>query len=779
MPAPSQLYTYCCNTPKFKRKDNPEAWTTLDKANAAMFGSYPVFSFIPGTRGEEEPIRYGDFVLDIDSEDLACGSAVSIIDWFYQIYDVNLEQWRIYLSGKKGVHLELPAGIMGLEEGHVLLPLIYKRLGKDIEGELGIQLDLSMYNRGTGKPYRQPNIMREDIGTCKRQIEYLDLGEIGDEEDYRARCGEPGETWEPEDTNYNEILGEKVGHYISEVEKARKELKEKPPLSDDDRDRLTAGIPACMSFLAHVNDFGKTGATFNDIAIQLTSYAVTAGHSEQAFLDGCKDFIENYPSISLDTPRKRYENVKARYRTMTANGYEHSCRAVRSLGFPGFDCANCEQRPQTDRGPQVEVITSDDVDLFDLTLDIPDGVLKPGGLITEGVEALEQPGMPKVPQYILPTILTFIARAVSGKISLGGVWPNLYNIKIGRTSTGKSAADEAVEGKLEEFGLQGFIGANRVASGPAILRFLETSPRTLLIFDEASYLFKRHGFTAAFTDSMLEVLLEIHTKAGSRFQKVYASSKNNINIEFPCLSLLGNTTPLVFNDIKMEDFETGIMQRFDFWGYDGPMLEKGHEINIDTSMLDDFITGIKDLFEFELPGNLQERKGVPEKLSATDEALECINDWSRQVVRECNEEDNEGMRGILSRRYHLGLRYAMIHLSAVRLAEDILAPVEARDIEYGIRVAKMLADWKINKLSQRVTTGDFHRHCELFKGAIKAAIKTKNRPTFKVMANRKTQLKNWDKRYSGSIIEVLEKRGEIILDESGRKTAYYLPKEDN
>jgi len=61
----------------------------------------------------------------------------------------------------------------------------------DIEAALKVDLDTSMYNKGTGKPYRRPNVMRE-TGTCKRQIDHNDLHEILDLEDYEEACSEPG-----------------------------------------------------------------------------------------------------------------------------------------------------------------------------------------------------------------------------------------------------------------------------------------------------------------------------------------------------------------------------------------------------------------------------------------------------------------------------------------------------------------------------------------------------------------------------------------------------------
>ncbi len=205
----NDLVTYYCNSPNYLRKGRPEQWTEVNPGSDAMYGSYPTFSFIPGTHEDEEPIRYGDFVTDLDTKEIACNDALKIIGWFSGVYGVEAEQWKVFLSGKKGVHLELPAEIMGLTHGSTYLPLAYKRLAKDLEGELGITIDVSMYNMGTGKPYRRPNVMR-DIGTCKRQIQVDTLHEIQDADDYMKACDFPGDLWEVENKSVNVGLATKM-----------------------------------------------------------------------------------------------------------------------------------------------------------------------------------------------------------------------------------------------------------------------------------------------------------------------------------------------------------------------------------------------------------------------------------------------------------------------------------------------------------------------------------------------------------------------------------------
>ena len=771
----STLYTYACNDVRYERKDKPEAWTTADKVNGTMFRSYPLFEFIPGTE-DYEPKRYGDFVLDIDTGELACGAAIKIIQHFEKVFNVDPYQWRCYLSGKKGVHLELPASILGTEDGHRLLTLGYKRLAKDIEGALQVKLDTSMYNAGTGKPYRQPNVMRE-TGTCKRQVEYDDLFLITFEDDYRVACSEPGKTWEPEDVGRNNLLAEKMAANLLEAEQQQDAIRNTPGLTDDEIDRLAIFIPACVRRLANTTaPVGNATATFNDIAIQLTAYAVTAKKTEQEFLDGCRVFISGYPSSSLTTLQLREENCRARYRSMAANGNQFSCAAIKALRFPGFDCDVCTQKPCEDF-PATAILNSEELKQISTTLHIPEEVMNPGGLISLGMHALGQPGLPNIPQYNLPVVLTTIARAIAGKMIFNGVWPNVFNLKIGPTSSGKSTSDDVTVAAVSRFAGKGFYGVTDFSSGPALLRALQENPHSLIVIDEAASIFRRYEKADPVSDGKRDALLEVYSASGRTLRKAYANSKESIDIEQPCVSLTGNATPMIFEVIKQEDFDTGTMQRFDFWCYDGPIPRRGvcFEAN---ERLETFAEGIADLYAHPLPGkgNLRQILGGSHDVGATPEAARRLAEWSDEIHEKICAVQGDGERGIIGRGYALAIKYALIHMAGTRPLPTIYEPMDLRDVEYGIRISSMLVGWKRLICIERVTTGDFHRRCEVFKKAILASMRAGKRPSFKTMMNRYRELKNWRRKESDEIIEILQKRGDIVVDESKRPTAYFLAK---
>ncbi len=561
------------------------------------------------------------------------------------------------------------------------------------------------------------------------------------------------------------------------VQSQAEELKNARKLTDDEIDRLSLNVPQCISVLAHAKEVGAGKATFNDVAVQLTAYALTSGTTENDFVNKSFDFIAHYPSTSLTTIEKRLENVRARYRNMAANNYTHSCGGVKALGFAGFDCSTCTVMPGGGEYLTVDVMTKDDINKTSSSLVIPDHILRPGGLITKGVDALCAPGQPMIPQYILPVVLSHIARAISGKLACNGVWPNLYNVKIGPTSTGKSASDKAL--LMSDLSLvKGFHGPSSVASGPAIMSHMSEHSSTLLVMDEVTSLLKRNGKNDSLADGKREVLLEVHAKAGISFQKYFADSKKALTVNRPCLNITGNATPIVFNELQQDDFDSGLIQRFDFWFYDGPILPRGIS-GSDNKTMDEFVNSLIAIHSAKIEDpNCGLSEQMPFPIQMTPACAARLAELSAHVIDRANSGYySESIRGIIGRQYELCIRYGLIHMAAMRNILHLTDPMDLADLNYGWEVASMLAEWKIDTLQGKVVTGDFHKDCEYFKSAIISAIKIDKRPTFKILANRKPGLKDWHRARSNEVIEVLKKRGEIVLDDSKKTTAYFLPKD--
>lgn len=539
-----------------------------------------------------------------------------------------------------------------------------------------------------------------------------------------------------------------------------------------------------------------TGATINELTGCKVLVAIDSGN----LLQVAKITREKYPDwknpkpiyIAADNDHKKRDNVGLTKAREAAEEIGAECIFPEGIEGTDFNDMAAEKGAEATRAviegdgrePErpLDVMGREDFEAETLTLYIPDDVLKPGGLFDKGIDGLNAPGMPRIDQYSWPVVAVCLARAIAGKITCQGVWPNIYCIKVGPTSSGKSVADHEMRKALNNAGLSDFYGMTDVASGAAIYRGLEQNPRTILVLDEATPIFRRYQKADPVSDSIRDALLDLYSSPGQAVRKPYGNSKLSINIENPCLIFTGNATPIIFDSITPDDFRTGTMQRVDFFCYDGPIPQRGVRQSSNPP-LDAFVKGLAELYSANRGGNLgtplggTNITGAAVEIDLDQEATSILNDYSRDIITRSNELSEEsGKRGIVSRGYDLAIKYALIHIGSTRAGSAIFEPMTGRDIEWGIKASEMITSWKVNVLSGRVTSGEFHRNCEIFKDAIKAVVQKGQRPTFKNMADRRKILKNWKRKDSEEIIAVLMKRGEIIVDESGTKTAYYLPK---
>ncbi len=423
------------------------------------------------------------------------------------------------------------------------------------------------------------------------------------------------------------------------------------------------------------------------------------------------------------------------------------------------------------------ILTTEDVKSkeYDLTLHIPPSILNVPGLISKGLEACRGGDLPDIIQYNFPLIISIIARAISGKIRYKQIWPSMYNIKVGGTSTGKTDSDKVMKAAIRSAGIADFYGPTDFSSGPGLLRGLAEQPQCLINIDEISYLFKRYDKPDPISAGKISALLELYTAAGQMLKKPYGDSKKSIEVNEPCLVLLGNATPQIFDDLRPEDFETGLIQRFDFWFYGGPIPYRNNS-NQDLGLLQDFVGGVSDIFNSTGHGTeLQRLLGSAIDVGADLRCQKILNEYSKSIIDESNKSDSPGETGINSRRFHAAIKYALVYMASVRDVKDLAAPIDSDAIQYGIQVADMLAGWKIKTLSGRVHEGQFHRDCEIFKEAIRACLQQGiSSPTMSRMMQRRAKLKSLKPREIEDIKQTLVVRNEILIEQSRGTDVFYL-----
>jgi hypothetical protein len=158
-----------------------EMMTILDVADFRKknknLGLY-LSAYIYAKADPKEGPMYADFYLDFDDEgdfEKVRKDAIYAI-WYMEQnfkYSIPKELIRIYYSGKKGVHLVVPATIFGIEP-HINLNEYYKIMAKDFaEHSPYDTIDLKIYDRR--RLFRMVNSQHQDTLLYKVPITYTEL----------------------------------------------------------------------------------------------------------------------------------------------------------------------------------------------------------------------------------------------------------------------------------------------------------------------------------------------------------------------------------------------------------------------------------------------------------------------------------------------------------------------------------------------------------------------------------------------------------------------------
>lgn len=427
---------------------------------------------------------------------------------------------------------------------------------------------------------------------------------------------------------------------------------------------------------------------------------------------------------------------------------------------------------------------------------IPHELLQNKGLISLGLEAAKLWSGLEIIQYNFPVVLAHIATAIAGKIRYDNIHPSFFIIKIGTTSTGKSDSDkdfknniapyferiETVDGK--EVKKNTFYGANDYSSGPAIFRSISKNLKSLSVMDEIKFFFESGKSFDPNAQGKKQAILELSTSAGQTYRKTYSDSGNDIVLEYPVINLIGNATESIFNAFSLDDMESGLIQRFDFFCYDGKTpyrLEKDKErADYIGSQFAEKIYSLRNIdyigyySRHDIKYDMTVLPAV--NIGMTDDAEKIRNEYSHHIIDVVNEHDDGGKKGIINRAYQTAIKFALVHAGATRHhGDDFFKPLTKDDIEWGIAFADIIYKWKLNTFVKSLNSGDFDKMCEMFLAATKAAHRNKQKPTGNVLINKRPKLKNLTTRQWDEIVKVLVARKQIVVTPKS-PTLYYPAK---
>ena len=260
---------------------------------------------------------YADFYLDFDDEDnfeTVRKDALFAIWYLEQKFKYNIPKSliRIYYSGKKGVHIVVPAVIFGYEP-HANLNEYFKIMAKDVAEKAPYDsIDMQIYDRR--RLFRMVNSIHQDTGLFKIPLTYNELVNFKIE-DIREIAKHPRSLQYPKAYH---IAGaqkeferhvEAWGHRFKDSFDKRKRHQSKP----------LDFVPYCVQELI---DAGPQRGKRNDTASVLAAFWKKQGATEEE----AWGFLEKWNNGSM--PEREIREI---LKKMYSNSYEYGCSKLESL----------------------------------------------------------------------------------------------------------------------------------------------------------------------------------------------------------------------------------------------------------------------------------------------------------------------------------------------------------------------------------------------------------------------------------------------------------------
>lgn len=284
------------------------------------------------TAEDFDKLRYkGPMYFDFDSASLD-----EVIPQFQKLLvdlkgkGVNLDSLRLFCSGGKGFHIEMPPMIlMGKmpPQGILGLPHIYREVAHELFVET---LDLRVYTAKKGRQWRCPNVERSS-GTYKVQITAAEALDITPER-YAELVAGPRPLFPTESPTFNSELGLIFSKAKDKVELNAKRRKTKKATVNELKKFGGQWPEALKGVLNGTSLRENTG--WNKVCIQLSVVADNLGKKEEDLLADAEGLIDTYQGDSerYGSVRKRRQALSEMFRYIQGNPcYEYSVGGVLSL----------------------------------------------------------------------------------------------------------------------------------------------------------------------------------------------------------------------------------------------------------------------------------------------------------------------------------------------------------------------------------------------------------------------------------------------------------------
>jgi hypothetical protein len=281
----------------------------------------------------------GPFYADWDCSTIHEG-VESVCRWLEimeQEYGVDPRMIRLYATGGRGFHAEVPLEIFVAENGRTRvyrnLPHVWKELANITYTEF---LDLKVYSAKRGRMWRTPNVERETAGKYKVPISYTELLTLRDAgvdacaPIYDALCSAP----RPWPELVPPVLNLDLASWF-EATRAKIEQHMKKGKTDKESDQALKSFKgewpeAVRDLMAGRNLSPDVG--LNKIALQLAIISTGLGKTLEQHLDACEGLIQNYRGDGHPSARSVRNELRRIFAYIEGNPtFKFSMGGIRSI----------------------------------------------------------------------------------------------------------------------------------------------------------------------------------------------------------------------------------------------------------------------------------------------------------------------------------------------------------------------------------------------------------------------------------------------------------------
>lgn len=345
--------------------------------------------------------------------------------------------------------------------------------------------------------------------------------------------------------------------------------------------------------------------------------------------------------------------------------------------------------------------------------EIPDFLLSPPGILKDIVEFYSRTARQQQPLLAVQTALS-IGSIVAGRKyrTNKNNFSSLFFLNIAKSSSGKEHAKSVIDQTLNESGLGDLLSGAGYTSPGAIFSELLTRPAHITIIDEFGRLLEatqkqNNGHKEEAMTTLMEAFGRCHgTMRPTTYSRMTAQSdqpkKERKTIQNPAITLLGMTTPDVFNSsISTRHIQDGFLGRY---------LVAESQKPRQTDVEPDFEPVPQKIIDWVLathtrhPENVTSMVPVFNHLTFEKSALDLIAEFNHELVEKMNSLDESGLSPLLGRTKEKAMRLSMITALAASPWTENISDV---DIGWAIAYARFL-DFALVTRSKRTMARTEH-----------------------------------------------------------------------